>query len=43
LPVARKRVVLAALIERIEVRVDQIDIRDSLLEEAGFEPSVPLG
>jgi len=26
LPVARKRVVLAALIERIEVRVDQIDI-----------------
>jgi site-specific DNA recombinase len=27
LPVARKRAVLAALIERIEVRVDQIDIR----------------
>jgi hypothetical protein len=27
LPVARKRVVLTALIERIEVRVDQIDIR----------------
>jgi len=26
LPVARKRAVLAALIERIEVRVDQIDI-----------------
>src|SRR5271157_2717236 len=27
LPVARKRAVLIALIERIEVRVDQIDIR----------------
>src|ERR1700726_528328 len=27
LPVARKRVVLGALIERIEVRVDQLDIR----------------